>query len=68
VVTGELSGYTRDEIKETIERLGGRATSSVSGKTDYLVAGENPGSKLDQAREKGVKVLDEEGFKQLIHS
>ena len=56
---------TRDEAQERVERLGGRATSSVSGQTDYLVVGENPGSKLDEAGRHGVKVLDEEGFERL---
>lgn len=66
VFTGELSGYTRREAEERVESLGGRATSSVSGNTDYLVAGENPGSKLDDAREKDVKILNEERFEQLL--
>jgi DNA ligase (NAD+) len=49
-----------------IRELGGKASGSVSKKTDYLVAGANAGSKLDKARELGVKVLDEEGFAKLI--
>lgn len=66
VVTGTLQKYKRDEIKELIERHGGRAASSVSKSTDYLVAGEKSGSKLDKARQLGVKVLSEEDFEQLI--
>jgi DNA ligase (NAD+) len=66
VVTGTLQKYTRDEIQELIQRNGGRAASSVSKKTDYVVAGENPGSKLDKARALGVKILDEQQFEALL--
>jgi DNA ligase (NAD+) len=66
VVTGTLSKYTRDEINELIARHGGRAASSVSKKTDYLVAGENAGSKLDKARQLGVPVLTEDEFERLL--
>jgi len=66
VFTGSLSSLTRTEAESLVEELGGRPTSSVSGRTDYVVAGENPGSKLDHAREEGVEILDEEGFKELI--
>jgi DNA ligase (NAD+) len=66
VVTGTLEGYTRHEIQDLIKRLGGKATSSVSKKTDYVVAGSEPGSKLDKARSLGIEVLDEAGFKKLI--
>lgn len=66
VFTGELDEWTRDEVKDLIERLGGRATSSVSGETDYVVRGPGAGSKLDDAREEGVDILDEEEFKDLL--
>ena len=66
VVTGSLERYSRDEAKAEIERRGGRATSSVSGETDYLVVGENPGSKLDEARANDVPAIDEEGFERLL--
>jgi len=66
VVTGTLTRYTRTEIKELIERLGGRASESVSKKTDYVVAGEAAGSKLAKAEQLGVVVLNEDGFAELI--
>lgn len=66
VVTGTLTRYTRDEIHELIQQLGGRPTSSVSRKTDFVVAGEKAGSKLEKARQLGVPVLDEQQFQELI--
>jgi DNA ligase (NAD+) len=66
VLTGELASFTRDAAKSMIKEMGGSVTGSVSKKTDYVVAGENPGSKFDKAKELGVAVLDEEGFKALI--
>jgi DNA ligase (NAD+) len=66
VVTGTLKNYQREEIEEKIVSLGGRASSSVSKKTDYVVAGESPGSKLDKAKALGVKVISEEEFEKLI--
>jgi DNA ligase (NAD+) len=66
VVTGTLQRYSRDEIEGLIKHLGGKATGSVSKKTDYVVAGEKAGSKLDKARELGVTVLTEDEFDKLI--
>ena len=65
VVTGTLVQFTRDDIHGRIKRLGGRAASSVSKKTDYLVAGEKAGSKLEKARTFGVTVLSEQAFLEL---
>lgn len=66
VVTGTLRHFGRREITELIEQHGGRVTSSVSKKTDYLVAGENAGSKLQKAEHLGVRILTEEELLQLI--
>ena len=66
VVTGSLSGYSRDQAKEAITARGGKPSSSVSKKTDFVVAGESAGTKLDKAIELGVPVLDESGFAVLL--
>ncbi|BBX21958.1 DNA ligase A [Mycolicibacter terrae] len=66
VVTGSLTGFSRDEAKEAIIARGGRAAGSVSKKTAYVVAGDAPGSKYDKAVELGVPVLDEDGFVRLL--
>ena len=66
VATGSLEGFTRDGIKEAIIARGGKASGSVSKKTDFLVAGEAAGSKLDKAQSLGVPVLDEAGFTALL--
>ena len=66
VPTGTLKNFTRTEIQEKIESLGGKAGSSVSRKTDYVLAGENPGSKMDKAKKLGVKILSEEEFLKMI--
>jgi len=66
VLTGTLSSFTRDEAKALIEARGGRVNSSVSKKTDYVVAGEAAGSKLDKAESLGVTVIDESAFKSML--
>ncbi len=66
VLTGTLASFTRDEARAAIERRGGRVSGSVSKKTDFVVAGEEAGSKLDKATELGVTVLDEEAFKKML--
>ena len=68
VVTGSLTRYTRDEIEELIARHGGRAASSVSKKTDYVVAGEKAGGKLSKAKSLGVKIISEAEFERLLKS
>jgi DNA ligase (NAD+) len=68
VVTGSLDGFSRDSATEAIAALGGRASSSVSKKTAFVVAGESPGSKFDKAVQLGVPVLDEAGFRVLLDS
>jgi DNA ligase (NAD+) len=66
VVTGSLVDFSRDGAKEAIVSRGGKASSSVSKKTDYVVVGDNPGSKADKAEQLGVPILDEDAFKQLL--
>jgi DNA ligase (NAD+) len=66
VLTGALTGYTREQAEQEIRRRGGTVTSSVSKKTSYVVAGADPGSKLDKARTLGVKVLEESDFREMI--
>ena len=66
VVTGSLTGFSRDEAKEAIIARGGKAAGSVSKKTSFVVAGDAPGSKYDKAVELGVPILDEDGFARLL--
>lgn len=66
VLTGELSGYKRDEAAAIIESFGGKASSSVSKKTSYVLAGENAGSKLKKANDLGITVISEEQFNEMI--
>jgi DNA ligase (NAD+) len=66
VLTGSLPNLTREDATEKIEAVGGKVTGSVSAKTDYVVAGADPGSKYDKAVELGITVLDEAGLLQLL--
>jgi len=66
VVTGSMTNFSRDDAVEAITQRGGKAASSVSKKTDYLVAGSAPGSKAKRAEELGVTIIDEEGFTRLL--
>jgi DNA ligase (NAD+) len=66
VLTGTLPSMTRDEATEKIEALGGHVTGSVSKKTDYVLAGSEPGSKLDKAKELGIRLLDEAAFRKML--
>jgi len=68
VFTGALTGFTRNEAKRLVEGLGGRVVAGVSGKVDYVVAGEDAGSKLDQAGKLGVETIDEKEFKDITSS
>ena len=66
VVTGTLDGYTRKEIEDIIKNFGGRVSSTVSGKTDFLIAGESPGSKLEKAEKLRTAILNKEEFEEMI--
>ena len=66
VVTGTLSKFTRDQIHELIRQHGGKTASSVSSKTDFLVAGAKAGSKLEKAKSLKIKILDEAEFEKLL--
>lgn len=65
VLTGTLQSYTREEASTIILNLGGKVSGSVSKKTDYVLAGENAGSKLEKARQLGIQIIDEQGFSEL---
>ena len=66
VITGSLTGYSRDEAAEAVQSRGGKVTSSVSKKTSFVVVGENPGSKYDKALSLKIPILDESGFETLL--
>ena len=67
VLTGTLIGMTRSEAKERIQSRGGKVAAAVSSKTDYVVFGKNPGSKMDKAQNLGIKTIDEDGFSDLLN-
>ena len=66
MLTGTLAQLTREAAREAILERGGKVSGSVSKKTDYLIAGADPGSKLGKAQELGIEVLDEAGFAELL--
>ena len=66
MITGTLADFSRDEAGEAVRQAGGKVTSSVSKKTDFVVAGENAGSKYDKAVELGVPILDQDAFRVLL--
>lgn len=66
VVTGTLEHFSRESAKEAIERRGGKASGSVSRKTDWVVVGANPGSKATKAEELGIPIIDEQQFDTLL--
>jgi DNA ligase (NAD+) len=68
VFTGSFESFSREEAKELVEKYGGRAASSVSAKTSLVVAGENAGQKLDQARKLGIRIVSEEDFQEMVRS
>jgi DNA ligase (NAD+) len=65
VITGTLPGFSRDQAREFIEARGGKIAESVSKATDYVVVGENPGSKLTKAQKLGIRLIPEEGLRNL---
>jgi len=66
VLTGTMPNLSRDEAKQKILNLGGKVASSVSKNTDYVIAGENPGSKFDDAQKLHIKIIDEKEFLELV--
>ena len=66
VLTGSLEKYTRDEATNLIEKLGGKVSSSVSKKTNYVLAGEEAGSKLEKAKNLGVTIITEDEFEEMV--
>ena len=67
VVTGTLENFDRPEAEEAIRQAGAKASSSVSKKTDFVVVGKNPGSKLKKAQELGIEIIDENQFMKIIN-
>ena len=68
MITGSFNNIARSQLKEELIRLGARVTSSVSAKTDFLVAGDKPGSKLSKANDLGIQILEEEDVLSLLNS
>jgi DNA ligase (NAD+) len=68
VITGTLGNFTRQQAEQAVKQAGGKTSSSVSKKTDFVLAGENPGSKLDKAHQFGIKIIKEEDFIKMLES
>ncbi len=68
VITGTLAEFSRDKAQEILKSLGAKTPSSVSRNTDFVIAGENPGSKLEKAKALGIKILTEEEFKNMLEN
>ncbi len=66
VFTGELKHFSRNQAEELVRKFGGNASSSVSKDTDFVVAGENPGTKYDKAKKLGIKIINEGQFKEML--
>ena len=66
VLTGTIDGISRNELKEIIEKMGGKVSGSVSKKTDYVIVGEDPGSKYEKALSLGIEIIDENRLKTII--
>jgi len=64
--TGAMESFTRDQVRDLVESLGGRTASSMSKKVDYVVVGRDPGSKYERARELGITILTESQFKEMV--
>ena len=65
--TGALEPFSRDEAKELVEKYGGKVAESISKKVDYVVVGAEPGSKCDEAKKKGLNIINEDEFKKIVH-
>jgi DNA ligase (NAD+) len=68
VLTGKLPGMTREEAAQLIESHGGKITATVTKKTDFVLAGEEPGSKLDKAKKLGINIMDEIAFRKMLEA
>lgn len=68
VITGTITGYSRNELKDIIEKMGGQVSGSVSKNTDYVIVGENPGSKYEKAVELGIEIIDEERLLNILNN
>ena len=68
VITGTLSSYSRNELKETLEKMGAKVSSAVSKNTDYLISGSDPGSKIKKASELNIQIIDEDKLSSFLQN